>query len=200
MNYRLIWWAAFALLSSPLLWLGVLAFGGVSGGLGANPIEFLNRYLGDWALRMVLVALAMTPLKVLFGWTWPVRLRRMTGLFAFTFVTLHITSYVALDQFFDWPAIWADIVKRKYITAGMAAYVMLAALAATSTSGAVKRLGARAWMRLHRLVYAAAALGCLHYFWMVKADLAGPMAHAGVLAALLGVRAAARIKRASRST
>ncbi|WP_414675606.1 sulfite oxidase heme-binding subunit YedZ [Magnetovibrio sp.] len=188
--YRAAWWLVFVALSVPLAWLAGLA---LTDGLGANPIEAINRYLGDWALRMVLVALAATPLKILFGWRWPVRLRRMVGLWAFAYVALHIVNYVAIDQFFAWGDIWKDIVKRNFITVGMIAFVILSALAATSWNGAIKRMGAKAWLRLHKLVYAAAALGCLHYIWMVKADLLMPMVHTGVLAALLGVRVYARI-------
>jgi len=183
--YRAAWWLVFAALSLPLAWLVGLV---LTGGLGANPIEAINRYLGDWALRMVLVALAATPLKILFGWRWPVRMRRMLGLWAFVYVTLHIVNYVAIDQFFAWGDIWQDIIKRNFITVGMIAFVILAVLAATSWNGAIKRMGAKSWLRLHKLVYGAAALGCLHYIWMVKADLLMPMIHSGVLAALLGVR------------
>ena len=190
--YRARWWLVFTAMSLPLVWL---VYAALTGGLGANPIEAINRYLGDWALRMVLVALAATPLKMLFGWTWPVRMRRMLGLWAFAYVSLHITNYVAIDQFFAWNDIWADIVKRNFITVGMIAFVILSALAATSTNGAIKRMGAKSWQRLHKLVYMAAALGCLHYIWMVKADLREPLIHLGVLAALLGVRAYKRLLR-----
>lgn len=189
--YRAVWWLAFAAMAAPLAWL---VYATLMGGLGANPIEAINRYLGDWALRMVLVALAPTPLKILFGWTWPVRLRRMLGLWAFAYVFLHIANYVAVDQFFAWGDIWADILKRKFITVGMAAFVMLTVLAATSWNGAIKRLGAQTWKRLHTLVYPAAALGCLHYIWMVKADLRAPLVHVAILAVLLGVRAYHRLR------
>lgn len=189
--YWATWWLAFITMSLPLLWL---IYSAISGGLGANPIEAINRFLGDWALRMVLVTLAATPLKILFGWTWPVRMRRMLGLWAFAYVALHIVNYVAIDQFFAWGDIWADIVKRKFITVGMIAFAILAALAATSWTGAIKRLGAKNWQRLHKLVYMAAALGCLHYIWMVKADLREPLIHLGVLATFLGVRAYHQIR------
>lgn len=191
MPYRATWWLAFALMAAPLAWLAVLA---VNGGLGANPIEFITRYLGDWALRALLVALAATPLRVLFGWTWPVRLRRMLGLWAFAYVCLHLTNYIAVDQFFDFMAIGKDIVKRAYITVGMAAVLILAALAATSPKGMVKRLGAQNWQRLHKLVYLAGILGCVHYYMMVKADTLPPIVHAGVLAMLLGVRLWGRLR------
>jgi methionine sulfoxide reductase heme-binding subunit len=117
------------------------------------------------------------------------RLRRMLGLFAFTYVMLHLLAYVALDQFFDWPSIGADIVKRRYILVGMTAFAMLAALAATSTDGMVRRLGPRRWRMLHRLIYAAAPLAALHYFMMTKADIRSPLVYGGIAAALLAARA-----------
>ena len=190
-SYRMVWWLVFALMATPLAWLVYL---GLSGGLGANPIEAINRFLGDWALRMLLVALAATPLKILFGWTWAVRMRRMLGLWAFAYVALHVTNYVAIDQFFAWNDIWADIVKRKFITVGMVAFLILSALALTSWNGAIKRMGAKAWQRLHKLVYMAAALGCLHYIWMVKADVREPLIHLGVLGALLSIRLYHRLR------
>lgn len=193
-SYRTAWWIVFALMATPLAWLVGLAF---SGGLGANPIEFITRYLGDWALRALLVALAATPLKIMFGWTWPVRMRRMLGLWAFAYVCLHLINYIAVDQFFDWTAIGKDIVKRTYITVGMANVVILSALALTSWNGAVKRLGAKAWRRLHKLVYLAGVLGCVHYFMMVKLDTLPPAIHAGVLGGLLAIRVWRHIRSAS---
>lgn len=184
--YRAAWWLVFALMAAPLAWLIAQAF---TGGLGANPIEAINRFLGDWALRMLLVVLAATPLKILFGWTWPVRMRRMLGLWSFVYVVLHITNYVAIDQFFAWGDIWQDILKRKFITVGMVAFLILSALAATSWNGAIRRLGAKTWKQLHKLVYFAAMLGCLHYIWMVKADVLEPLIHLWILGGLLGVRA-----------
>ncbi len=183
--YRAKWWLVFALMATPLLWLVVQA---LTTGLGANPIEAINRHLGDWALRILLVTLAATPLKIMFGLTWPVRMRRMLGLWAFTYVALHVTNYVAIDQFFAWDDIWRDILKRKFITAGMVAFLIISALAVTSWNGAIKRMGTKAWKRLHKLVYWAAVLGCLHYIWMVKADLREPLIHLGILGVLLAVR------------
>lgn len=187
----MIWWLVFAAMAGPLVGLVVLA---LSGGLGANPIEFITRYLGDWALRALLVALAATPLKIIFGWTWPVRLRRMLGLWAFAYVALHLSNYIAVDQFFDWPAIAKDIVKRTYIIVGMTTFAILLTLAVTSHKQMVKRLGGKTWKRLHTLVYAAGILGCVHYFMMVKADTLPPAIHAGVLGALLGVRVWKRVR------
>lgn len=198
-SYRLVWWLVFATMATPLVWLVTLALTGGPGvgGLGANPIEFITRFLGDWALRALLVALAATPLKIMFGWTWPVRMRRMLGLWAFAYVSLHLSNYIGVDQFFDWAAIGKDIIKRNYITVGMATYVILAALALTSWNGAIKRLGAKAWKRLHKLVYLAGVLGCVHYFMMVKADTLPPAVHAGVLGGLLGIRAWHNLRKGS---
>lgn len=177
----------FATALLPLAWLGWLA---VSVGLGANPIEAATRFLGDWALTMLLVALAVSPLRRLTGWAEIARMRRMLGLFAFFYAALHVLSYVGLDQFFAWGEIWRDVAKRRYITAGMAALLILAALAATSPRRVVRAMGGRAWKRLHMLVYLAAPLAVLHYFWMVKADPSRPLLFGAVLVLLLGERAA----------
>ncbi|MEE8394264.1 MAG: protein-methionine-sulfoxide reductase heme-binding subunit MsrQ [Rhodospirillales bacterium] len=184
----------FALCLVPLAWV---VYKAVFVGLGANPNEALNRYLGDWALRFVLIALAVTPLRGLLKWNGLARYRRMFGLFAFAYVCFHLTSYIAIDQFFDWNEIWADISKRYYITIGMATFVMLVPLAVTSTNSMARRLGAKRWKNLHRLAYAAGAGGVIHYFMMVKADLSQPMIHAGVLAFLLGYRVVAWARRRS---
>ena len=181
--------AVFLLCLSPLAWLGWLA---ATGGLGVNPIETVNRSLGDWALRFLLISLAVSPATEIFGWAMVMRFRRMLGLFAFFYVALHLSSWIGLDQFFAWRHIWADIVKRPFITLGMLAFLTLLPLAATSTAGMVKRLGAKRWKRLHMLVYPAAALAVFHYFMMVKADVREPLIYAAVLAVLLGWRALAR--------
>jgi sulfoxide reductase heme-binding subunit YedZ len=159
-----------------------------SGGLGANPIEFLIRSLGDWAIRFLLLALAVTPLTRSPPLRRLGRIRRMIGLFAFFYAALHVLAYGVLDQFFDWGAIWADIVKRRYITFGMGAFILLFLLAATSTRGSVRRLGPKRWKRLHRLVYLAAILAIIHYSLMVKADLREPLIYGIVLAVLLAIR------------
>lgn len=169
----------------PLLFLVWNAF---SGELGANPIESINRSLGDWALRFLLITLAITPLRQLTGFNPLIRFRRMLGLYAFFYATLHITNYVVLDQFFYWPEIWADIIKRPYITIGMVTFMLLLPLAITSTNKMIKRLGGKRWQRLHRLVYPAAIGAVLHYTMMVKADLHEPLLYAAILAGLLGIR------------
>lgn len=168
--------------------LAVLAFRFRAGDLGANPIDFVTDWLGIWALRLLLASLALTPLRIVFGLSWPVTLRRLLGLFACFYVALHLATWVVLDHFLDWPVMLADIVKRPYITAGMAAFVLLLPLAATSTAGMVKRLGGRAWRRLHRLVYASAVLAALHFVWLAKVGRVEPYVYAGILGVLLGVR------------
>lgn len=177
--------AVFILSLLPLVWLAGRA---LTDGLGVNPVETLNRFLGDWALRFLLIALAVTPLRRLTRWAPLARLRRMMGLFAFFYVVLHLASYVGLDLYFDWAALWQDVAKRTYITLGMAAVLLLLPLAVTSTDGMIRRLGGRAWRRLHMLVFPAAILGVAHYWMMVKADISQPLLHAVVLAVLLGSR------------
>lgn len=169
----------------PLAWLALRA---VMGELGFNPIETVVRYLGDWALRFLIIALAVTPLRRVTGWNALALLRRMLGLFAFTYVSLHLLAFIGLDQFFDLSAIGREIVKRKFITVGMVAFAILVPLAVTSTDAMVRRLGGRAWRRLHRLVYAAGILGVIHYFMMIKAGLQEPTIYAVVLAVLLASR------------
>lgn len=170
-----------------LIPLGLLVWNGYNDNLGANPIEAITHGTGDWALRLLLVTLAVTPLRRVFGWTWPLRLRRMLGLFAFFYATLHLFTYLWLDQFFQWGEILHDVVKRPFITVGFLAYLILVPLAVTSTNRMMRRLG-RNWQRLHRSVYAAAVLAVLHFIWLVKADLREPLIYAAVLALLLGVR------------
>lgn len=183
---RIVKPTVFAAALLPLAWL---LWKASQGALGANPQEYCNRYLGDWALRFLLIALAVTPLRDLTGQAAVVRFRRMLGLYAFFYATMHVASYVVLDQFFDWGAIWKDIVKRTYITVGMATVTVLAPLAVTSTKGMIKRLGGRNWQRLHRLVYLAGVGGVVHFYMMVKADVREPLLYGAILAGLLGWRA-----------
>lgn len=156
--------------------------------LSANPIEDITHRTGDWTLRLLLVALAITPLRKVTGVNGLIRLRRMLGLFAFTYALLHFSTYVVLDQFFALDAIVEDVVKRPYITVGFTAFCLLIPLAVTSTKGWVRRLGGKRWGRLHTLVYVAAAGGVLHYLWLVKGDQAAPIYYAGVLVVLLAFR------------
>ncbi len=156
--------------------------------LTANPAEFMNLYLGEWAIRILWAALAVTPVKILTGWKQVTRFRRLIGLFALFYVILHVASYVMADQYFDWIAIWNDMVKRAYITVGMASLVILVVLAATSWSSMIKRLGGKAWNRLHKTVYLAAVMAAIHFIMMRKGFQIEPLIYAGILVALLGTR------------
>ena len=168
--------------------LAYLALGALLGRLGANPIETITRSTGTWTLRFMLLALAVTPARWLSGWNDLIRVRRMLGLFAFFYGSLHLVTYVWLDQFFDWAAIAKDVAKRPFITAGFTAYLLLVPLAVTSTAGMIRRLGGRRWRRLHRLAYASAAIGIVHYWWLVKLDTRPPRNYALLLAVLLLAR------------
>ncbi|MGC2196533.1 MAG: protein-methionine-sulfoxide reductase heme-binding subunit MsrQ [Terriglobales bacterium] len=156
--------------------------------LGANPIEVITHSTGDWTLILLLAALSITPVRKLTRQYWLIGVRRMIGLFAFSYACLHFTTYIWLDKFFDWHAMLADIGKRKFITMGFLAFVLLIPLAVTSTTGWIRRLGGKRWQVLHRLIYAGAAAGVIHYVWLVKADLRKPLQYATVLAILLGYR------------
>jgi sulfoxide reductase heme-binding subunit YedZ len=162
--------------------------------LGANPAEFITRSLGDWCLRFLLITLAVTPLRRMTGWNGLLRLRRMIGLFAFFYGVVHFTSYISFDHVFDVVAILKDVVKRPFITVGFTALILLIPLAVTSTNAMVRRLGAQNWRALHRLVYPIAALGVLHFWWMVKKDVTEPVIYAAVLAILLGYRMVAYLR------
>jgi sulfoxide reductase heme-binding subunit YedZ len=172
----------------------VIAFRFLTDRLGANPIAEAMNQLGLWTLILLLASLACTPLKQLFGWTWPLQVRKTLGNIAFAYVCMHFLVYLVLDQFFAWDEIWKDIAKRKFITVGFAAFVLLIPLALTSPHRMVKRLGFKRWKRLHRLVYAAAALGVIHFIWRVKADTREPLIYAGILLLLLGIRVVVHLR------
>ena len=178
------------LFAAALLPLARLAWLGLHDGLGANPVEFVIRSLGTWTLVLLVVTLSITPLRLATGWAWPMRLRRMSGLFAFFYAVLHFLAWLGLDQWFDAAAIWRDVVKRPYITAGFTALLLLVPLAVTSTNGWVRRLGGRNWLRLHRIVYVIAPLAVLHFWWQkaAKNDIGEPFVYAMIVAVLLGVR------------
>jgi sulfoxide reductase heme-binding subunit YedZ len=182
----------FALALAPLgeLSLGAFYF---PDWLGANPAEYITRRTGNWALRFLLLTLAVTPLRMLTGWNWLLRLRRMLGLFAFFYGVVHFSSFVAFDHVFMVAEILKDIVKRPFITVGFTTLALMIPLAATSTNAMVRRLGAKRWLALHRLVYLIAPLGVLHFWWMVKRDITQPAIFAALLAVLLGWRIAARL-------
>ncbi len=159
--------------------------------LGANPIEVITHATGDWILRFLLITLAITPLRKLTRQTWLIRFRRMLGLFAFLYACLHFTTYIWLDQFFDFANMVKDVQKRPFITAGFTGFVLLIPLAVTSTAWAVRKLGGKRWQWLHRLVYVSATAGVIHYYWLVKADITLPVIYGLILAALLLYRLAA---------
>jgi sulfoxide reductase heme-binding subunit YedZ len=166
--------------------------------LGANPIAEAMNQLGFWTLTLLVASLACTPIKVVTGWKAPLRFRKLLGLLAFFYATLHFCMYFGVDQFFDFGEIGRDIVKRKFITVGFAAFVLLIPLAITSTKGMVKRLGFPRWKRLHRLVYLAATLGVIHFVWRVKSDYRQPLLFAFVLLVLLAVRVVDRLRGGAR--
>jgi sulfoxide reductase heme-binding subunit YedZ len=170
---------------SPAIRLGALA---ARGELGANPIATALNQLGLVTLIFLIASLACTPLKALLGWTWPIRIRRMLGLYAFFYASLHFLTYLGLDQVFDFSAVFADIAKRKFIAVGFSAFILLVPLAITSTDAMVRRLGYARWKQLHRLAYAAAVLGVVHFILRVKKDLTQPLTYGAVLAVLLGAR------------
>lgn len=156
--------------------------------LGPNPVEALNRYTGDWTLRLLLVTLAVTPLRSLTGWAFLMRFRRMLGLFAFFYACLHFLSWIAVDKLFDWDEIVADVFERPFITLGFTSFVLLIPLAVTSTNGMMRRLGGRRWRALHRLVYAVGIGGVAHFLWLVKSDIREPLFYGAILGLLLGYR------------
>jgi len=160
---------------------------GITGMLGANPIEDIQDRFGIWGLRFLVLTLAVTPIRQLTGWNWLVRFRRMLGLYAFFYVLMHFLTWLVLDQGMLMSAILEDIAIRPFITIGFAALLILTALAVTSTAGMRRRLGRR-WQRLHNLVYAAAILGAWHYWWQVKLDTSDPAIYATILSVLLGYR------------
>ena len=170
------------------LWpFAALVVGVVDDTLGADPVAGITHATGTWALRLLLLGLALTPLRRLTGQAWPIRFRRLVGLYAFFYACLHLATWLVLDLGGYWAQVFEDILKRPYITLGFSAWLLLVPLALTSTRGWMRRLGRR-WGQLHKLVYAAAALAVLHYLWLVKADLREPLLYAAILAVLLGLR------------
>ncbi len=181
---------------APAAWI---AWQAAFGDLGANPIETVTHVTGDWALRLLLATLAVTPLRRLTGWQAIATQRRKLGLFAFAYVAVHFFIWSVLDNGLEWASIAEDIGKRPFVTAGFTAFVLLIPLAVTSTRASIKRLGKR-WIKLHQLVYVAATLGVLHFLWLVKKDLRPPLVYAAMLAVLLGVRIWWRYSKSRSST
>jgi sulfoxide reductase heme-binding subunit YedZ len=180
----------------PLIFVACLAplvrlvWRGLHAELGANPIETITHGTGDWTLIFLLLTLSISPLRRLTRQYWLIGVRRMTGLFAFFYGTLHLMTYVWLDKFFDVHEMVHDIAKRRFITAGMTAFVLMIPLALTSTRWSIRKLGGKRWQALHRLIYFSAAAGVIHYIWLVKADKRKPLEYGAVLAALLVYRIA----------
>ena len=177
----------------PLIWLTAGAFGIAGISLGADPVARVLHQLGQWSLRFIVITLCITPLRALFNWPWLILLRRMLGLFAFTYVLLHFLTWLILDQGFlldsgfTWHSIIKDITKRPYITIGFTALLLLIPLALTSTNAMMRRLGKR-WQQLHKLVYVIAVLGVWHYYWEVKKDVREPLLYAAIVFVLLAWR------------
>ncbi|HLH21371.1 MAG TPA: protein-methionine-sulfoxide reductase heme-binding subunit MsrQ [Chloroflexota bacterium] len=169
----------------PLVWLGLRAS---TGALSANPIAEAENELGLTALVFLLAALACSPARRLLGWTWPMRIRRELGLFAFFYAALHGLTYLVLDEFFDWGAIVADVAQRPFITVGVLALLLMVPLAVTSTNDWVRRLGYRRWQRIHQAVYLAGALAAIHFIWRVKLDVSQPLTYAAIFASLIALR------------
>lgn len=180
-------WLKRAVFLACLVPLAQLLYDAYTDNLGANPIEAITHFTGDWTLIMLLASLSVTPLRKLTGWNNLIKFRRLLGLFAFFYTILHFMTYMVLDHFFDFQAIVKDIIKRPYVTAGFTAFVLMIPLAITSTAGMIRRLGKR-WQKLHRLVYIAAIAGVVHFYWLVKADIRRPLQYGAVLALLLGYR------------
>jgi sulfoxide reductase heme-binding subunit YedZ len=177
----------------PIVWMGCLVPAGIlavrarQGNLTANPLELLTNWTGYTTLVLVMVTLAVTPVRRLTGWNAVIKLRRLIGLFAFFYACIHFSIYIGLDIYFDWPRIAEDILQRPYITVGFTAFVLMIPLAVTSTKGWIRRLGKR-WTKVHRLIYATAAFGVLHYYWKVKADTREPLIFAAILIVLMLLR------------
>lgn len=184
------WWLRAAkpvVFIAALVPLTLLVYNVLSGNTSANPAEDILLTTGIWAFRFLLATLTVTPIRRLTGWNRIIQFRRMLGLFAFFYATVHLLSYLAFDRFFAFGEVFADIAKRPFITAGMAAYTLMVPLAITSTKGWIRRLGRR-WQLLHRLIYLSAAAAALHFIWKVKVAIGEPVYYAMILAVLLGFR------------
>ena len=187
-------WLKPGLFAGALIPLVVLVWRAAHGTLGADAIAIGLNQLGYLALVFLIASLACTPLKILTGWTWPIRIRRMLGLFAFFYASLHLLTYVGIDQQLDWPVLWGDVTQRKFMIVGFLAFLCLAPLAWTSTDASVRRLGFKRWKSLHRLAYVAGVLAVVHFTWRVKSDVRVPMTWAAILAALFLIRIADRVR------
>ncbi len=181
-----------------LIPLTLLIMDALNGNLGANPVEAITHRTGDWVLNFLLITLTVTPLRKISGWHWLLRFRRMLGLYAFFYVLLHFTTYIWLDRFFIFDEIGKDIAKRPYITVGFTCFLLLIPLAVTSTNAMVRRLGAKRWQRLHKMIYGIAIGGVLHYLWLVKSDIVLPLTYGLILFVLLVMRVPAISRKLSK--
>jgi sulfoxide reductase heme-binding subunit YedZ len=178
-------WTKVAIFLVCLVPLGALVDRALTGGLGANPVEFIQHATGDWTLRFLIFTLAITPLRKLLNLPELIRFRRMLGLFAFFYVCLHFLTYVGPDQSFSLSGMWKDVEKRRFITVGFLGFVLLIPLALTSTAGWIRRLGGKRWQMLHRSIYVTAICGVIHYYWLVKSDVRKPAFYGALVAILL---------------
>ncbi len=183
-------WTKVAIFLLCLIPFGDLVWRIIRSDLGANPVEFLQHATGDWTLRFLVFTLCITPFRKLLNLPDLIRFRRMLGLFAFFYVSLHFLTYLGPDQAFDLAAMWKDVAKRPFITVGFAAFVSLIPLAVTSTAGWIRRIGGKRWQMLHRLIYFAAVCGVIHYYWLVKSDVRKPLFYGALVAILLAWRLA----------
>ena len=177
--------------------LGLLLWQGLHNDLSANPVNYVEHATGDWTMRFLILTLAITPLRKILRLPQLIRFRRMLGLFAFFYVCLHFSTWVAVDNYFDWRHMLKDVAKRPFITVGFTGFVLLIPLALTSTAGWIRRLGGKRWQMLHRAIYATAILGVIHYYWLVKSDVRKPLQYAAIVGILLAWRIGSWIQRRS---
>ncbi len=171
-----------------LAWLYYNTTHGLEPDLGANPLEYLTHGTGTWTINFIMLTLCITPARKLLGMPWLIQMRKMLGLFAFFYGCLHFTCWLWFDKQFIWSDMGADILKRKFVTAGMVALALMLPLALTSTTWAIRKMGGKRWQALHRLIYVTGIAAVIHYIWLVKADLKAPLQYAAIVAVLLGYR------------
>ncbi|HVS88621.1 MAG TPA: protein-methionine-sulfoxide reductase heme-binding subunit MsrQ [Candidatus Acidoferrum sp.] len=181
-------WTKVVLFLVCLVPFAALVWRALHANLGANPVEFVQHATGDWTLRFLVFTLSITPLRRLLSIPELIRFRRMLGLFAFFYVCLHFLTYLGPDQSFNLGGMWKDVQKRRYITVGFTAFVLLIPLAFTSTAGWIRRLGGRRWQLLHRAIYVSAVCGVIHYYWLVKSDVRKPLFYGAIVTVLLAWR------------
>ena len=182
---KVLRWAKALVFVVCLIPVALLAWDYHKDALGPNPVENITHTTGDWAMHFPLITLTITPLRKLLGLPGLIVFRRMLGLYAFFYACLHLLTYVWLDQSFDWPALWKDLYKRPFITAGFAAWLRMVPLALTSTAWAIRKLGGKRWQMLHRLIYFSALAGVIHFYWLVKSDITRPLLYGAILLALM---------------